>query len=114
MAYSKARAPHSRPTRRSQPGKEVGFQAATSSRDRFVLVAIAVVVIGALGFLAFGGGDSGEGSAGADAEPGLAHVHGLGVDPGAETLRSSWPRRRGAWLAATTGAGASAWSAVPR
>jgi photosystem II stability/assembly factor-like uncharacterized protein len=55
-----------------------------STRDRVVLVAITLLVVAVLGFLAFRWGDSGAAPAAEGAE--LEHVHGLGVDPGNDTL----------------------------
>jgi photosystem II stability/assembly factor-like uncharacterized protein len=54
-----------------------------SSRDRWILVAIGLLVIGVLGFLALRGSDFSQTSTGG-AE--LEHVHGLGVDPAEDTL----------------------------
>jgi len=55
-----------------------------STRSRWVIVAVAALAVGMLAFLAFRVDDSGESSAVAGAE--FEHVHGLGVDPGDETL----------------------------
>ena len=55
-----------------------------STRDRVVLVAITLLVVAVLGFLAFRWGDSGAAPAAEGAE--FEHVHGLGVDPGNDTL----------------------------
>jgi hypothetical protein len=76
------------PPTRSAPARtrtrRQGETASTmSSRDRTVLVVIALLVVAVLGYLAFRDGGS-ETAAGAGAE--LEHVHGLGVDPEAGTL----------------------------
>jgi hypothetical protein len=55
-----------------------------SRRDRWILVVIALLVIGVLGFFALRGSGPGETSTTGGA--GLEHVHGLGVDPGDNTL----------------------------
>jgi len=55
-----------------------------SHRDRWILVVIALLVIGVLGFLALRGSGSSETPTTGGAE--LEHVHGLGVDPGDNTL----------------------------
>jgi len=55
-----------------------------SRRGRWILVVIALLMIGVLGFLALRGSGSSETSATGGVE--LEHVHGLGVDPGDNTL----------------------------
>jgi len=55
-----------------------------SRRDRWILIVIALLVIGVLGFLALRSAGSSETSTTGGAE--LEHVHGLGVDPGDDTL----------------------------
>ena len=82
MTSSKTPPTRSAPARKrtSRQGKTVSTM---SSRDRTVLVVIALLVVAVLGYLAFRDGGS-ETTAGAGAE--LEHVHGLGVDPEEGTL----------------------------
>ena len=83
MANSKTRTSPARSARSSQPPTTSGPES-MSRRDRWLIVAIALLVIGVLGFVALRGGGSSETSTAGGAE--LEHVHGLGVDPGDDTL----------------------------
>ncbi len=83
MPNSKTRPAGSRP----QSAKTNAMTTAMGSmslRDRLVLIAIGVVVVGVFAVLALRGGGAEENTASAGAE--LEHVHGLGVDPGDGTL----------------------------
>ncbi|MBA3265038.1 MAG: exo-alpha-sialidase [Nocardioidaceae bacterium] len=84
MANAKTRSSASSSARSSQPPTKNSPQESMSSRDRWALVAIALLMIGVLGFLALRGSGSSQTSTTGAAE--LEHVHGLGVNPGDNTL----------------------------
>lgn len=80
----------SRSARRSQPSarQRVAGQQRVAARRRRLAVGgalVAVVTAGGLAFLALGGDEGGGGAAAlspVEDDPGVVHVHGLGVDPG--------------------------------
>jgi hypothetical protein len=79
-----------RPDTKTSPRGNGGAQPASPARGRrvpavlLVLLAVVLLVVGISRLV--GSGDDSQSTAGGRADPGVAHVHGLGVDPGDKTL----------------------------
>lgn len=84
MASSKTRSARSRPQQSATAKRNERTSTRMSTRDRIVLLVVALLVILVLGYLAFRDSGSTGTAAGDGAE--VEHVHGLGVDPGEDTL----------------------------
>lgn len=84
MANSQTRATGSAPAQSSKQQAKAESSSRTSTRDRIILAAIALLVVAVLGYLALRDGGPADTAVGDGTE--LEHVHGLGVDHREDTL----------------------------